>query len=358
MIYLPDARVTPEMSAWASALDADPKGFPLGASQQRTFDGVVIEARAEVHTWIGKTGEKRPEGLRGISLLYGGEAPAYVDGVDVSGFQPRVPWDALVAGGTRFVFIKVSEGATVKNEHAFEQWQDAGKCGLLRGGYHFFRTSSPPADQIAHFVKEGGEDWELPPVLDVEWQSGSKALAGMSPRNFASGVMDALVAMAKTFGRRPLIYTAPGFWSLMPPDFGAACAALADLWVAHYGPPRPASIKGWPRWAFWQHTDKLTVGGVRLDGNHFNGSLEALRAYAAGAPLPRFDARTGVGLQAALNALGIPVPPLVEDGMVGPKTVSALKLFQRRARLPETGLANETTVAEIDKALAHLGRVA
>ena len=37
-----------------------------------------VTARAEVHRWIGRTGEQRPEGLRGISLYYasGGAAPA------------------------------------------------------------------------------------------------------------------------------------------------------------------------------------------------------------------------------------------------------------------------------------------
>src|SRR5947207_260484 len=47
------------------------------------------------------------------------------------------------------------------------------------------------------------------------------------------------------------------------------------------------------------------------------------------------------GVQVALRALGLYHGPI--DGVVGPKTVAAIKVAQRRAHLPVTGLADKRT---------------
>ena len=56
-------------------------------------------------------------------------------------------------------------------------------------------------------------------------------------------------------------------------------------------------------------------------------------------------------VQHALNVLGIAIPPLIEDGALGPKTTAAIKAFQTRAGLAIDGLAGPITRAALTTAL-------
>lgn len=49
-------------------------------------------------------------------------------------------------------------------------WQDAGRSGLRRGAYHFFRSSKDGEAQARLFIKTVGDlrFKDLPPVLDIE----------------------------------------------------------------------------------------------------------------------------------------------------------------------------------------------
>ncbi len=56
--------------------------------------------------------------------------------------------------------------------------------------------------------------------------------------------------------------------------------------------------------------------------------------------------------QAALNKLGIPLSPLTVDGLDGPDTASAVRLFQMKAGLTVDGIYGEETKAALEKAAA------
>lgn len=57
-------------------------------------------------------------------------------------------------------------------------------------------------------------------------------------------------------------------------------------------------------------------------------------------------------LQASLNTLGAD-PELVVDGDIGPKTIQALKMFQKSNNLESTGAATPETLSKIHDALGH-----
>jgi lysozyme family protein/peptidoglycan hydrolase-like protein with peptidoglycan-binding domain len=59
------------------------------------------------------------------------------------------------------------------------------------------------------------------------------------------------------------------------------------------------------------------------------------------------QAKNVVLVQHALNKLGIVSPPLAEDGINGPKTKSAISLFQQQSGLPDTGLPDAATIAAV-----------
>src|SRR5690606_24995045 len=112
-----------------------------------------------------------------------------------------------------------------------------------------------------------------------------------------------------------------------------AIAAGRPLWLADYSPVRIDLPRDWRRYHILQYTGQGRVEGFGnrdVDRNTFHGSLDDLHAAASGrwTDLPNdrpvsSHAQTVKAIQRALNAGGA-TPPLVEDGLPGPKTRAAL----------------------------------
>jgi hypothetical protein len=71
-------------------------------------------------------------------------------------------------------------------------------------------------------------------------------------------------------------------------------------------------------------------------------------------PAPQPDDHVGAGVlwvQEALNALELPDPPLVEDGVAGKQTMKWTDAFQQSQRLPRTGLADQATIGALENEL-------
>lgn len=60
--------VTPAMTAWAISIRDNPAGFPMGASETKTFDGTTALARVEQHTWTFREGRRVTGKFRGVTL--------------------------------------------------------------------------------------------------------------------------------------------------------------------------------------------------------------------------------------------------------------------------------------------------
>jgi hypothetical protein len=67
---------------------------------------------------------------------------------------------------------------------------------------------------------------------------------------------------------------------------------------------------------------------------------------------PTFDLQTNAGIQQALNYLHVADPPLVVDGIMGPKTKAAVMAFQRAQNLAVDGIVGPKTRAALRTALA------
>jgi len=356
--------VTPPMTAWAVEILRDPVSYPMFQTTLRSFGGVTVLARVEWH----QPDFNNATVHRGVTLYEpiisalapdpGADPPLPVPattlGIDLSGYQPTVNWAEVAASGIAFAFIKATEGTTLIDHTFKSHWSDAKAAGLLRGAYHFFRPQLDAAAQARIFLSQLQDSGELPPVLDVE--TGSS----LPPSQIASGIATWLELVTATTGR-PIIYTMPGFWNTLPVIPGIA--DKADLWVAHWGARVPAAVSGFPDWKFWQYTNKATISGVPgfadMDEDRFNGSLEELRAYSAEfmqrLPPRRasvFDLSTTRGIQGALNVLRLADPSLVEDGVRGPLTATAIEAFQRQQGLTPDGIVGSLTIAALQAALA------
>jgi lysozyme len=162
-------------------------------------------------------------------------------------------------------------------------WAGANGAGLITGAYHILRPSvdlDPVRAQARLFLRRIGEAAEqthyLPAVLDVE------ASAAITHDGYAAAIrtwIAAVEADARFAGRPSIIYTRASFWREIgePVEFSSR-----PLWVADYSRDPPRLPAGWAGWRFFQWTSKSKVAGIDgdVDGNYFDGSLDALRALA------------------------------------------------------------------------------
>jgi lysozyme len=190
-------------------------------------------------------------------------------GIDVSHYQGRIDWRAVSGDGIGFAYLKATEGATFVDRAFARNWSGAGEAGIVRGAYHRFRAGRDAVAQANHFLAVVPlRDGDLPPVLDVE------STDGVSDARLVRGVRAWLAEVERRTGKRPIVYTKPGFRRA---HLGSA---LDDypLWIAEYGVDSPSVA----RWHIWQHSEHGRVAGIAnaVDLDRFNGSHAELRALA------------------------------------------------------------------------------
>jgi lysozyme len=340
------------MTAWAVSLLNDPKDYPLFATATKQFGPDNVLARVEWHPWTYRNGIKVTGTFRGITLY---EMPAspqvrFVEGIDVSKYQKKIEWKKVASSKT-FVFIKATEGINLVDSSFASNWEAAKATGLLRGAYHFFHPKLDPISQAEFFLSKA-TNADLPPVLDVETMHGA---SGAQLIESATRWLEYVTAQHK----RPLIYTSPSFWESLPQS---TINQKADLWLAEWDTDVPSNTVNWPGWSFWQYTSTGTVPGIpgTVDLNRFNGTVNDLHAYLTRVGDPgdvkpvAFDLRTVIGVQRALNFLKIAEPPLVEDGVNGRKTKTAVRAFQQAHGLVADGVVGEKTRAALETLVLEL----
>ena len=151
-----------------------------------------------------------------------------------------------------FVFIKATEGVSMVDKDFKRNWQDAGRSGLRRGAYHFFRSSKDGEAQARLFIKTVGDlrFKDLPPVLDIE-----TIHRGCSRKKLNEEALKWLETIEGHYGKKPIVYTGSSFardW------LSKRITDNYPVWIAHYEKDRP----DFDGWTFWQFTDKAVVKGV------------------------------------------------------------------------------------------------
>ena len=202
-----------------------------------------------------------------------------VRGVDVSSFQPDMDWDYWYREGMRFASIKATEGTNFISRTFDEQWDGAGRVGMLRTAYHFALPDGPSgAAQAKFFVANGGggkaDGRTLPGVLDIEFGEavGRPTCYNLSPEEIVSWTDDFLTTYEKLTGRKAIIYTNGNWWRECTGD----SQKFSDhpLWLASYNSRPGEAPGGWERHTIWQYTD------TPLDKNYFKGSWAELKGLA------------------------------------------------------------------------------
>lgn len=235
--------------------------------------------------------------------------PAFLEGIDVSGFQAdphthasMVDWAAVRAAGRFFSLIKASEGNTGRDLAYPSHNEGAGHQGLYTGAYHFGHPDAGLGDPVAEarlFRQAAGEQplgYTLPPMLDIEVKPVLNAKAA------AQWIRDFLAECDQQFQRGDCgIYTNPSFWYWLG-EFGQDDRfALRPFWQSQYWlplrkSPLPNAPKPWKKWDIWQYGggaatnaggNAATCPGVigYADLNLFAGSTDDFLRYIGSAPM-------------------------------------------------------------------------
>ena len=201
-----------------------------------------------------------------------------VRGIDVSRHQGDIDWRAVAGAGVRFAWIKATEGGDYRDPAFERNWALSRTAGLRRGAYHFVYWCRLAKDQASWFVGNVAADpAALPPVLDVEWNPGSKTCPQKVPRDKALADMKTILdLMQRTYGRRPMIYAPADLYD----EVMRGAFAEYPLWARSIGAEPFAAYDR--RWTLWQYSETGKVAGVRgdVDLNCFNGGDRAWRDWA------------------------------------------------------------------------------
>ena len=203
--------------------------------------------------------------------------PVYPDGyeirgIDISHYQERVNWEKLRNASigdspVSFVFIKATEGEKLFDDNFNRNFANAKRNDIIRGAYHFFIPGISARKQAEFYLSIAQlEPGDLPPVLDIEKKGD------LTPEQLRREAKTWLDIVEKEYGVKPILYTGYKFRTSYLND-----SIFQDYpyWIAHYYVDR-LRYKG--PWAFWQHTDRGEVDGIKgdVDVNIFNGNLQEL----------------------------------------------------------------------------------
>ena len=207
-----------------------------------------------------------------------------IQGIDVSRWQGEIDWAKVKDAGTRFAFIKATEGGDHVDPMFRRNWDAAKKAGVPRGAYHFVWWCRPAKDQVRWFKRNIPRDaGALPPVLDVEWDGHSKKCGKKLPREQAlAKIREMLKGLEEHTGKKPIIYTDITFHE----DVLEGELNHYPYWLRSTAAPLRHRYNR-ERWEFWQFTTTGRVPGITgdVDRNAFFGSEREFAAWRDG----RFD---------------------------------------------------------------------
>lgn len=178
-------------------------------------------------------------------------------GIDVSRFQDSIRWKKVAKNkDVTFVYVKASEGATIKDGMYKYNVAGARSAGLLVGSYHVYSSRTTAYEQFRNFKSVVGKTkQDLVPVLDIEAVHCNKL--------YMKRVDKLLELMENEYKVKPMIYTSE---KLYYTHFNVPKYKTYHFFIANYR-RRPTMS-----YTLWQYTAKGTLGGIRgnVDFSRFN----------------------------------------------------------------------------------------
>lgn len=174
-----------------------------------------------------------------------------------------------------FVYIKSTEGTTIRNQYYVNDYAKARKQGIRTGAYHFWSMRRSGTDQAQYFIRNTlFRNGDLPPVLDVEPSDAQIRQMGGEEKMFAH-IRTWLRMVERFTGVKPILYVNQMF-------VNKYLSKQADLkrdycvWIARYSEYKP-DVK----LTYWQLSSDGRVAGIQgdVDINVFNGYQSQFESY-------------------------------------------------------------------------------
>ena len=176
-----------------------------------------------------------------------------------------------------FIYIKSTEGTSVRNKFYVNDYAQARKHGIRAGAYHFFSVKSSGAAQARHFLQNTlFREGDLPPVLDIEPSNAQIRQMG-GPEAMFSHIRTWLNAVESWTKVRPILYVNQMFvnnYLSQQPDL----KRNYRIWIARYSEYKPDL-----KLTYWQLCPDGRVAGIQgdVDINVFNGYQRQFEDYLA-----------------------------------------------------------------------------
>ncbi|MCT2585970.1 lysozyme [Actinophytocola gossypii] len=201
---------------------------------------------------------------------------ASVPGIDVSGWQGNVDWNAQWNAGKRFVWVKATEGTGYTSPYFAQQYNGSYNRGFIRGAYHFALPDRSSGAAQATFFSNNGGGWSgdgktLPGALDMEYNPYGATCYGKSKSAMAAWIRDFSDTYHARWNKYPAIYTSTSWWNQC---VGASFSRTNPLWVARYSSTVGQLPYDWSFYTVWQYSS------TPIDQNTFNGSYDRLQVFA------------------------------------------------------------------------------
>ena len=189
-----------------------------------------------------------------------GAQAQHTRGIDVSRFQGTINWTKVASDSTiKFVYVKATEGASMRDPNYSTNLSKARKAGLLAGFYHVYSPRTTAYKQMANIRKTvKKKDLDLIPVLDIEGK--------FSDGLYLKRVDKLLELLEREYGVKPMIYTSEHCYKT---HFSGKKYAKYHIFIAKYKGGSPTV-----RHTLWQYTETGSVKGigVEVDISKFNRS--------------------------------------------------------------------------------------
>ena len=174
-----------------------------------------------------------------------------------------------------FVYIKSTEGISIRNRYYAADYKQARKHGFHCGAYHFFSTKTSATAQARYFIRNSFfKKGDLPPVLDVEPTHKQIVKMGGETALF-NAIRTWMRIVRQHTGVKPVLYVSQNFVNKY---LNAAPDIKKDynIWIARYGEYKP-DIK----LIYWQLSPDGRVNGIHgdVDINVFNGYEDSFDSF-------------------------------------------------------------------------------
>ncbi|MBR1502760.1 MAG: glycosyl hydrolase family 25 [Prevotella sp.] len=176
-----------------------------------------------------------------------------------------------------FIYIKSTEGTSVRNKFYVNDYAQARKHGIRAGAYHFFSVKSSGAAQAKHFIRNTlFREGDLPPVLDIEPSNAQIRQMG-GPEAMFSHIRTWLREVERWTKVKPILYVNQMFvnnYLSQQPDL----KRNYRIWIARYSEYKPDL-----RLTYWQLCPDGRVAGIQgyVDINVFNGYQRQFEEFLA-----------------------------------------------------------------------------